>query len=435
MSEERYETTVETPEGCTHDCGSCGSACSSREPAKSEFEAPANQYSTVQKVIGVVSGKGGVGKSFVTSFMATQMRRKGYETAILDADVTGPSIPKAFGLHTHANGNEVGIFPVVTKNGTKVISVNLLLEDEEAPVIWRGPVIAGVVKQFWSDVIWGNVNYMFVDMPPGTGDVPLTVFQSLPLDGIIIVTSPQELVSMIVGKAVNMAKAMNVPILGVIENYSYVQCPNCDEKIEIFGKSHIEEVAAKYQLKVLGKLPLDQRIAAAIDGEKVEELEGNWLDDAVKELEEKCPAEAFDGINEMDQYQQDIKPIEKIAVASDGNHHIYGHFGSCSNFVLYTLDNGERLVSKEEITTELSGHEELSKLMKEKGVEVLICGGIGQGAIDALFQAGVIVVPGQTGDIDQAVASFLDGSMQTPGGPTCPGHEEGEGCGCGCGCH
>ena len=237
-------------ENCTHDCSSCGMDCPSRQDPQSFLEKT-NDLSHVKKVIGVVSGKGGVGKSLVTSLLATTLRRRENEVAVLDADITGPSIPKCFGMKQRALSDENGIYPVSTKTGIKVMSVNLLLEEETSPVVWRGPVIAGAIKQFWTDVIWGNVDYMFVDMPPGTGDAPLTVFQSLPLDGILIVTSPQELVGMIVSKAVEMAKMMNVPVLGLVENMSYVKCPDCGREIHVFGESHIDEVAAKYALKVL----------------------------------------------------------------------------------------------------------------------------------------------------------------------------------------
>ncbi|MGN0242811.1 MAG: P-loop NTPase [Lachnospiraceae bacterium] len=278
MSEE-FENQTE----CTHDCSSCGASCSSAQQQKApdDFSEPLNQYSKVKKVIGVVSGKGGVGKSFVTSYLSVLMARRGLQTAILDADITGPSIPKAFGITETTGANELGILPIETESGIKVMSINLLMEDTETPVIWRGPVIAGTVKQFWSEVFWGDVDVMFVDMPPGTGDVPLTVFQSLPLDGIIIVTSPQDLVSMIVAKAVNMAKAMDIPILGLVENYSYVECGNCGEKISVFGESHIDEVAEKFELPVLAQMPIKPEIAAAIDSGKVEELDGEWLDKAI----------------------------------------------------------------------------------------------------------------------------------------------------------
>ena len=285
MSEEIYEQEL----NCSHDCSSCSSNCSSRKPDKSQFAEPMNQYSNVKKVIGVVSGKGGVGKSFVTSYLAVMMQRMGYKTAVLDADVTGPSIPMAFGVHKKAQGNELGILPEYTKNGTAIMSVNLLLENEEVPVVWRGPVIAGTVKQFWSQVVWGDIDYMFVDMPPGTGDVPLTVFQSLPVDGLIIVTSPQDLVSMVVAKAVNMARAMNIPILGLVENYSYLECPDCGKHISVFGGSHADETAEKFALKVLAKIPIDPKIAAAIDSGAVENLTGLWLADAAKEIETQLP--------------------------------------------------------------------------------------------------------------------------------------------------
>ena len=241
--------------------------------------------SHVKKVIGVVSGKGGVGKSLVTSLLATTLRRRENQVAVLDADITGPSIPKCFGMKQRALSDENGIYPVETKTGIKVMSINLLLEEETSPVVWRGPVIAGAIKQFWTDVIWGNVDYMFVDMPPGTGDAPLTVFQSLPVDGILIVTSPQELVGMIVSKAVEMAKMMNVPVLGLVENMSYVTCPDCGREIHVFGESHIDEVAAKYALPVLGKLPMEPKLAAACDRGAIELFEGGWLDGAADLIE------------------------------------------------------------------------------------------------------------------------------------------------------
>ena len=271
-------------ENCTHDCSSCGENCPSRQEPQSFLERT-NDLSHVKKVIGVVSGKGGVGKSLVTSLLATTLRRRGNDVAVLDADITGPSIPKCFGMKQRALSDENGIYPVESKTGVKVMSINLLLEEETSPVVWRGPVIAGAIKQFWTDVIWGNVDYMFVDMPPGTGDAPLTVFQSLPLDGILIVTSPQELVSMIVSKAVEMAKMMNVPVLGLVENMSYVTCPDCGKEIHVFGESHIDEVAAKYALKVLGKLPMDPKLAWACDKGAIELFEGNWLEGAADLIE------------------------------------------------------------------------------------------------------------------------------------------------------
>ena len=271
-------------ENCTHNCSSCGSNCASRTEPQSLIE-PMNAYSNVKNVIAVVSGKGGVGKSLVTALMACKMRRSGFNTAILDADITGPSVPKMFGLNEdRAEASEKGIEPKISANGIKVMSVNLLLEDNTAPVIWRGPVIAGVVKQFWSDVNWGEVDYMFVDMPPGTGDVPLTVFQSLPIKGIIIVTSPQDLVGMIVEKAVNMAKMMNVPVLGLVENMSYFRCPDCGQRHEIFGKSQVEAVAAKHGIENTARLPMDSTIAELCDKGKAKNIQGDWLDELAKSI-------------------------------------------------------------------------------------------------------------------------------------------------------
>ena len=276
-------------ENCTHDCSSCGENCSSRTQERTSFLEPLNPASTVKKVIGIVSGKGGVGKSMVTSMMAVAMNRKDKRTAILDADITGPSIPRAFGLDqemvmTTPDGSLM--IPAVSMNGIQIMSANLLLDHATDPVIWRGPVIAGAVKQFWTETLWEDIDYMFVDMPPGTGDVPLTVFQSLPVDGIIIVTSPQELVSMIVAKAVNMAKKMDIPILGVVENMSYLVCPDCGKKISVFGESHIEEVAAKEGIKVLAKLPIDPEVAQLMDAGKIEYLKDDRLSEAVKAAEE-----------------------------------------------------------------------------------------------------------------------------------------------------
>ena len=271
-------------EGCNHNCSECSQNCDSRTAAQS-LKENTNEFSNVKKVIGIVSGKGGVGKSLVTSLMAVNMQRRGFKTAILDADVTGPSIPRMFGIHERAQGSEAGIFPVESKLGTKVMSVNLLLENETDPVVWRGPVIAGTVKQFWTDVVWDDVDYMFVDMPPGTGDVPLTVFQSLPVDGIIIVSSPQELVGMIVGKAVKMANMLNVPILGMVENMSYFECPNCNEKHYILGESHIEDIAKEYSIDTVSKIPFNTKLAGACDKGMIELFEGNWLDNMADKTE------------------------------------------------------------------------------------------------------------------------------------------------------
>lgn len=271
-------------ENCTHDCSSCGSNCSSRTEPQN-LQAPPHAGTHVKHVIAVVSGKGGVGKSLVTSLMAVQMRRRGFKTAILDADITGPSIPKVFGITDRATGDETSILPVKTKTGIEVMSMNLLLEDAAAPVVWRGPVIAGAVKQFWTDVMWGDIDYMFVDMPPGTGDVPLTVFQSLPVDGILVITSPQELVSLIVEKALKMSEIMHVPVLGLIENMSYFECPNCHEKHEIFGPSHVEASAKKYEIPHTAKLPIDPEFAAHCDKGDIESYPADYLADTASFLE------------------------------------------------------------------------------------------------------------------------------------------------------
>ncbi len=270
---------------CNHDCSNCGENCPSREGGPADLIAPANEHSRVKKMIGVVSGKGGVGKSLVTSLMSSLMRRRGHAVAILDADITGPSIPKAFGVHGQLVADEDGILPAESDTGVKMVSVNLLLANETDPVVWRGPILAGMVKQFWSDVKWGDVDYMFVDMPPGTGDVPLTVFQSLPLDGILIVTSPQELVSMIVEKAVNMAKLMDIPVLGIIENMSYYKCDECGKEHRIFGESHLEEIAESSGIGNIASLPVDPAIAAACDSGGVETIDGPWLDGIADLLE------------------------------------------------------------------------------------------------------------------------------------------------------
>ncbi len=266
---------------CNHDCASCSQKCS-----KESLLAPQNKLSNVKRVIGVVSGKGGVGKSLVTSMLAVTMQRRGYKTAILDADITGPSIPKSFGLKTGiVEGSEFGMMPPKTKTGIEVMSVNLLIDDETKPVVWRGPVIAGTVKQFWSEVVWNEVDYMFVDMPPGTGDVPLTVFQSLPLDGIIIISSPQQLVSMIVEKAVNMASLMDVKVLGLVENYSYILCPDCGKVIKPYGESNIDKLSEAHGIPVMAKLPIDPELASLCDKGVIELFEGDYLERAADTLE------------------------------------------------------------------------------------------------------------------------------------------------------
>lgn len=271
---------------CTHDCSSCQENCSERKEQE-DFSIKLNNLSSVKKYIGVVSGKGGVGKSIVTSALAVLMQRRGYKVGILDADITGPSIPKAFGIKENAKGNEFGIIPQESKTGIDIMSVNLLLENDTDPVVWRGPVIAGTVKQFFTDVIWKDIDYMFIDMPPGTGDVPLTVFQSVPLDGIIVVTSPQDLVSMIVKKAINMAKLMNIPVLGIVENYSYFECDQCKKQHKIFGESHIEEIAEENDTQVLAKVPVSSDLAKCVDTGTIELFVGDYFENAADVIEKE----------------------------------------------------------------------------------------------------------------------------------------------------
>ena len=272
-------------ENCTHNCETCGENCASRKTNPADFREPPHALSSIKKVIGVVSGKGGVGKSMTSAMLAVLLNRRGYKTGVLDADITGPSIPKLFGIHGRAHADEVGCYPVQSRTGIDVMSVNLLLEHESDPVVWRGPIIAGTVKQFWQEVIWKDVDFLFVDMPPGTGDVPLTVFQTLPVDGIVIVSSPQELVGMIVGKAVQMAQMMHVPILGLVENMSYAVCPDCGKHINVFGDSHVDEVAAKHHLPVLAKCPIDPQLAALSDAGMIETYGGQFLEGAADACE------------------------------------------------------------------------------------------------------------------------------------------------------
>ena len=272
-------------ENCTHNCETCGENCASRKTNPADFREPPHALSSIKKVIGVVSGKGGVGKSMTSAMLAVLLNRRGYKTGVLDADITGPSIPKLFGIHGRAHADEVGCYPVQSRTGIDVMSVNLLLEHESDPVVWRGPIIAGTVKQFWQEVIWKDVDFLFVDMPPGTGDVPLTVFQTLPVDGIVVVASPQELVNLIVAKAVNMAEMMKVPMLGIVENMSYIVCPDCGKHINVFGNSHVDEVAAKHHLPVLAKCPIDPKLAELSDAGMIETYGGEFLEGAADACE------------------------------------------------------------------------------------------------------------------------------------------------------
>lgn len=274
---------MDNSNNCDNNCSDCKVDCDSRDKIQKEKQ---NKNSNVKKVIGIISGKGGVGKSLITSLLAVNMRRREYNAAVLDSDITGPSIPKMFGLTKKAQGSDLGIFPVQTHTGIKVMSINLLLQNDTDPVVWRGPILSGTVKQFWTDVVWDEVDFMFIDMPPGTGDVPLTVFQSLPVDGIIIAASPQELVSMIVGKAAKMAEMMKIPIIGIVENMSYFQCEDCGKKYKIFGESNIDELAKEYKIPMVAKIPVDPRLANACDRGMIELYDGKWLDKITDKIEE-----------------------------------------------------------------------------------------------------------------------------------------------------
>lgn len=401
-------------EKCSQGCSTCSneSAEGQGKEEKVDFTAKLHELSRVKKVIGILSGKGGVGKSLVTSLLTVAMKRKGYHTAILDADVTGPSIPKAFGIKSKAVANELGLFPIKSKTGIDIMSINLLLDNDTDPVVWRGPLIASAVKQFWSDVIWQDVDFMFIDMPPGTGDVPLTVFQSIAVDGIIIVTSPQELVSMIVAKAVKMAEMMNIPILGIVENMAYFQCPDCEKEHKIFGDSNIEEIAREHNIQVLAKLPIDPSIAAACDKGDIELLEGHWLDHMADSLE-------------TDGGKNAMKPI-KIAVATEAGQ-ITEHFGYCKSFTIFDVENGE-IVKTESIPN--PGHKPgfLPNFLNDMGVTVVIAGGMGSGAVEIFTEKGIEIITGAKGSVEAAAKSYLQGALKSTGA-VCHDHQHHDECG------
>lgn len=411
-------------EECTHDCGSCGSDCGERTVP--QIMANGNNAG-VKKIIAVVSGKGGVGKSLVTSMLAVGATKKGLKTAILDADITGPSIPKSFGISEKATCDEAGtvIYPAVTKTGIKLMSLNLLMENESDPVIWRGPVIASAVKEFWQNVQWGDVDCMFVDCPPGTGDVPLTIFQSLPVDGIIVVTSPQELVSMIVEKAVKMAKMMDIPVLGIVENMSYFKCPDCGKVHYIYGESHVEENAEKNGIDTIAKLPIDTETAVKVDSGCAEDLDVS----ALSEISEKIAS-----------IKKEASRLKIAVTYQEGN--VFQHFGHSEQFKIYEIED-KKVVSSKIIGTDGNGHEALAGYLKNDNVDILICGGIGGGAVDALSEYGIQVVPGVTGEADMAVSDYLNDKLQVNMQPNCDHHDEEHSCGehidgdCSCGhsCH
>ena len=355
---------------------------------------------SVKGVIGVVSGKGGVGKSFVTSRLASIFSKKGYNSAVLDADITGPSVPRCFGMKEKAEANENGVQPAISKGGVQVMSVNLLLDDESTPVVWRGPIIAGTVKQFWSEVDWKDVEYMFVDMPPGTGDVPLTVFQSLPVDGIIIVTSPQELVSMIVEKAVNMANAMEIPVLGIVENYSYIKCPDCGKIIYPFGEGKTDDVGLKYGIPVLSRLPMDNRIAEAMDKGLVEELDMDVLGETADTIEFLLRNVDHSVDN------NDYGETHKVAIALDTNEKMIGKLASAVKFVIADT-KGRKILDRSYL--EVKSVDEAISLLKEAGVDMIISNGIDKKLRNLLLEKEIASIPVLRSSVEDVIANFLDG--------------------------
>jgi len=388
-------------------------SCTGEEKSKPEdFICETYELNDIKKTVAVLSGKGGVGKSLVTSLLAVVMRRKGYQVGILDADITGPSIPKVFGGDDYrADTSEFGIYPARTHNDIRIMSINLLLEKNDAPVIWRGPLIAGAVKQFWTDVIWGKLDYLFFDMPPGTGDVPLTVFQSIPLDGIIIVTSPQDLVSLIVKKAYNMAKTMNIPILGIIENMSYAVCPGCGMQINIFGESKAEKVAQEMDIPFLGRLPVDPDLAVLCDKGEIEKFEKNYVDECIDMLEKMDGKESS---------------VMKIAAAAEGRM-VAEHFGHCEGFDIFTVENGK--ISGREFVQN-PGHQPgfLPNYLNDLGVNTVIAGGMGGGAIQIFNEKGIKVITGASGEIEETVQNFLNGQLKSSGS-VCKEHQHSDSCG------
>jgi hypothetical protein len=355
---------------------------------------------SVKRVIGVVSGKGGVGKSFVTSRLASIFAKKGYTSAVLDADITGPSIPRCFGLKDKAEASENGIQPALSKGGIQVMSVNLLLDDESVPVVWRGPIIAGTVKQFWSEVDWKDVEYMFVDMPPGTGDVPLTVFQSLPVDGIIIVTSPSELVSMIVEKAVNMANTMEIPVLGIVENYSYIKCPDCGKLIYPFGEGKTDDVGLKYGIPVLSRLPMDSRIASAMDNGLVEDLDMDVLGETADTIE--FLLRNVDHSIDSDDYGE----THKLAIALDENEKMVGKLAAAVKFVIADT-KGRKVLDRNYL--EVKSAEEAVASLKSAGVDTIISNGVDKKLRNLLSVSGIAIIPILKSPVEDVIANFLDG--------------------------
>lgn len=374
---------------------------------KDELLLPLNEHSKVKRVIAVVSGKGGVGKSFVTARLAAIFQERGYRTAVLDADITGPSMPRCFGLKDRALMGEKGIEPLITKTGLQVMSVNALLDNEATPVIWRGPVIAGTVKRFWSDTFWSDVDYMFVDMPPGTGDVSLTVFQSLPIDGIVIVTSPQELVSMIVKKAVNMAESMKVPIFGLIENYSYIKCPDCGKVIYPFGEGKTDDISAEYGIPVLARLPMEPKIAEAMDKGEVEDLEIDVLMDAAVTIDYLLKDKVF----EVEEEEDSFKESHRIALPLGVGGEILMSFSKTEQFMIVDT-KGKEVVKREVIETGDTNKESFAALLIGQGIDTLLCTAIGPKDRNKLTDKGVRVIPGIRGITEEAIMIFLAGGFK-----------------------
>lgn len=389
-----------------------------QEQKPMDFSVENNPLNQIRRTIAVVSGKGGVGKSMVTALLATYLQRTGnYRVGILDADITGPSIPKLFGAGSYKpEATEAGIFPVRSHSNIQIMSINLLLDEPESPVVWRGPILANTVKQFWTDVVWGDLDFMFLDMPPGTGDVPLTVFQSLPLDGIILVTSPQDLVSMIVKKAVNMARMMNIPIVGLVENMSYAICPGCGESIRLFGESKIEAIAAKWDIPYLGSLPIDPDLARLCDEGNIEKIHKPYLTEAIAALE-KIPARGESRQDEPEvvaaNESDSTDTVCKVAIAAEKDA-VCDHFGYCEGFAIYTTENGK--ITGQEFV-ENPGHKPgvLPNMLADKAVNVIIAGGMGGGAVEIFNNKGIEVITGAKGAIEQAINEFLAGRLKSSG--------------------
>ncbi len=405
-----------------------------------DFSLENNPQNKIRRVIAIVSGKGGVGKSMVTSLLATAMQRIGQnQVAILDADITGPSIPKLFGVEQSRPLNtEAGLLPVMTARGIQVMSINLLLEDADSPVIWRGPILANTVKQFWTDVVWGDVDYLFLDMPPGTGDVPLTVFQSIPLDGIIIVTSPQDLVALIVKKAFNMAQKMDIPIIGIVENMSHVICPGCGQTIKIFGDSVTADLALEWGIPYLGSLPIDPELARLCDQGRIEAASQAYLAGAVQALLQMSgPGQgqasdvetaASEPVTEngLTGKKAEESNMKKIAIASEG-HFVCAHFGHCEGFTIYTVAGGQ-IVGQSYLAN--PGHKPglLPNLLHEHGVQVVISGGMGAGAIDIFNEKGIDIITGAKGMLNQTIETYLAGKLLSTGS-VCHDHQHAGSCG------